>query len=244
MLNSRSKALHRTLDLLRQPPRRPDIGQGFLDLLPDEPSEASMRVQRLWTTSTGVQMYTRIYDLPSALTPPWLRDIHGRLELAPGDTVLDLGSGPGNISRMLSRQVGDEGLVVGVDISRPMLQRAVTSTDADNVVFTRGDATSVAFADGVFDAVCCVAMLQLVPDPSPVYDEIARVLAPGGRATIITTGRAGTLLRPVTTLLEWASQARMFGPDEIPDALAQRGLTSIRSRTIGLFEVVHARKPR
>ena len=58
--------------------------------------------------------------------------------LGPGDGVLDVACGPGNFTRDFARAVGDEGLAVGVDASRPMLERAVRETRTsgiDNLAF-------------------------------------------------------------------------------------------------------------
>ena len=67
------------------------------------------------------------------------------LGLSRGDGVLDVACGPGNFSRDFARAVGPEGLVVGIDASRPMLERAVRETRAEglgNVVFVHGDAST------------------------------------------------------------------------------------------------------
>src|SRR5919197_916441 len=85
------------------------------------------------------------------------------LGLSPGDGVLDVACGTGNFSRSFAATVGEEGLVVGIDVSETMLTKAVEDTREAglDVAYIRGDAQELPFRAQSFDAVCCFAALHL-----------------------------------------------------------------------------------
>ena len=167
--------------------------------------------------------------------------------LGPGDGVLDVACGPGNFTRDFARAVGEDGLVVGVDASRPMLERAVRETRAagiDNLCFVFADAAALPFRDASFDAACCFAALNLFPQPFRALDEMRRVLGPGGRIALFTSSAGRT--RPLRALeRSFAAPAgiRMFDQDELVDALRERGFTDVRQRLAGLTQFVGGRLP-
>ena len=102
--------------------------------------------------------------------------------LRPGLRVLDVGSGPGNITVGLAETVAP-GIVYGIDTeqSQVELAQAVTaSLQQENATFQIGDATSLPFEDGFFDAVHCHDVLMHIPDTRAVLAEAMRVLKPGG----------------------------------------------------------------
>jgi len=111
----------------------------------------------------------------------------GRLELKPGETVLDLGSGPGLDALLAARAVGPEGRVIGVDMTPEMIRRATThagDAGAKHVEFREGRLEDLPVSDGSVDAVTSNCVINLVPDKPAVFREIARVLRPGGRLVI------------------------------------------------------------
>jgi ubiquinone/menaquinone biosynthesis C-methylase UbiE len=167
------------------------------------------------------------------------------LGLSRGDGVLDVACGPGNFSRDFARAVGPEGLVVGIDASRPMLERAVRETRTerlDNVVFVHGDASALPFRDASFDGVCCFAALNLFAEPFKALDQMTRTLTPGGRIAIFTSCRSRTpALAAVETALTARSGLRMFGQDEVVEALRERGFEHVSQRISGLTQFVGGR---
>jgi SAM-dependent methyltransferase len=109
----------------------------------------------------------------------------GRLE--PGERVLDLGCGAGTDSLVAARMVGSEGQVVGIDMTREMLdkaRRAAGEMGAENVEFVEGEAEQLPFADGSFDVVISNGVIDLIPDKDAVFSDLHRVLAPGGRIQV------------------------------------------------------------
>jgi len=164
------------------------------------------------------------------------------LALSAGDGVLDVACGPGNFSRDFARAVGPTGLVVGIDSSRPMLERAVADTRAaglENVVFVHGDAAVLPFRDASFDAACCFAALNLIAEPWKALDEMTRVLTPGGRIAIFTSCRSRSpVLAGVESAVTARSGLRMFDPDEVVEALRARGFAHVSQRIAGLTQFV------
>jgi SAM-dependent methyltransferase len=111
----------------------------------------------------------------------------GFLSLRPGETVLDLGSGPGLDAFLAARQVGPAGRVIGVDMTPQMLERARASAaraGLANVEFREGRLEALPVADASVDAVTSNCVINLVPDKGAVFREVARVLRPGGRVVV------------------------------------------------------------
>jgi arsenite methyltransferase len=103
--------------------------------------------------------------------------------LAPGERVVDIGSGAGFDSFLAAAQVGPTGRVVGVDMTPEMLEKsAATGTELglDHVEFRAGLAESVPMEDSWADVVISNGVINLCADKHAVLSEIRRVLRPGG----------------------------------------------------------------
>ena len=106
----------------------------------------------------------------------------GRIE--EGATVLDLGCGAGADLLVAAQMVGAEGRVVGIDMTASMLERAGASAremGLDNVELHEGLIETLPLEDASVDVVISNGVIDLVPDKDAVFDEIDRVLRPGGR---------------------------------------------------------------
>ncbi|HSO22221.1 MAG TPA: arsenite methyltransferase [Chondromyces sp.] len=107
------------------------------------------------------------------------------LELAPGETVLDLGSGAGIDALIAARAVGSEGRVIGVDMTPEMLAAArANAAGVPQVEFREGRLERLPVEDASVDAVTSNCVINLVPDKRAVFAEIARVLRPEGRLVV------------------------------------------------------------
>jgi arsenite methyltransferase len=142
---------------------------------------------RAWADDLGYP--TELSNVPESavesfagVANPWTM---GRL--APGERVLDLGSGAGTDSLVAAQMVGAGGRVTGIDMTAAMLVKArsaATAMGVTNVAFVEGEAERLPFSDASFDVVISNGVIDLVPDKDAVFAELYRVLAPGGRMQI------------------------------------------------------------
>ncbi len=108
-------------------------------------------------------------------------------EIAAGEKIVDIGAGAGIDSMIAAKLVGDDGEVVGVDMTPAMLERArraAREAGKDNVRFVQGHAEELPVEDEWADVVISNGVLNLVPDKTRAVAEMYRVLKPGGRLQI------------------------------------------------------------
>jgi arsenite methyltransferase len=108
-------------------------------------------------------------------------------KIAPGDTVIDLGSGAGNDCFVARHATGPEGKVIGIDFTPAMIRKARMNAEQlgfNNVEFREGDIDNMPVRDNLADVVVSNCVLNLVPEKPRVIAEIFRVLKPGGHFSI------------------------------------------------------------
>ncbi len=116
-----------------------------------------------------------------------------RMQVAPGQTVLDVGCGPGVDTVPLARRVGATGRVYAVDNDPTMLEQAQQQAIADGVAerieHLHGSALALPLADGCVDSCRAERLLQVLPPEAEtaVVQELVRVTRPGGRIVIADT---------------------------------------------------------
>lgn len=107
-------------------------------------------------------------------------------QAARGRTVLDAGCGTAYGCRLLA--AGQAREVIGVDIARSVLE-AVAPGMPESVRLQAGDVRKLDFPDDSFELVVCFEVIEHLEDPCPVFDELVRVLAPGGLLLVSSPNR-------------------------------------------------------
>ncbi|WP_431971373.1 methyltransferase domain-containing protein [Nocardia sp. bgisy134] len=115
---------------------------------------------------------------------------------APGDRVLDIGCGPGDLARALAVRVGPAGEVVGRDPSPRMIAYATARTKQPNCRFELGPAQTLDRPDASFDVVTCTFVMHHIPEAQreAALAHMFRVLRPGGRLLLADTHPTGRVL--------------------------------------------------
>jgi arsenite methyltransferase len=154
------------------------------------------------------------------------------LQLGPDSRVLDVASGRGTTAIFLAQKFGCQ--VVGVDYAAKLVAEANTAAQqagvAERVEFRQGDAESLDFVDGEFDAVICECAFCTFPNKTTTAAEFARVLRPGGRIGLSDLTRVGDLPQELETLWAWIACIADAQPlAQYAAYLASGGFTQIQT---------------
>lgn len=109
-----------------------------------------------------------------------------KMDLKPGQKVLDVCCGTGTLCAMIAEEIGSDGEVVGVDLSENMLKKAEKRRE-DNIRFCYANAEEIPYADGYFDRASVTFGLHEMPHlvRMNVLREMRRVLKPGGKIIVL-----------------------------------------------------------
>lgn len=149
--------------------------------------------------------YDIMNDLMSAgLHRLWKRFTVAQAALRPGDVVLDLAGGTGDLARAFCGKVGKEGQVVLADINAAMLRqgrrRLIDAGVAGNLSIAQVDAQQLPFADGTFNCISIAFGLRNVTDKDAALRSMLRKLKPGGKAMILEFSAPNKAIKPAYDL--------------------------------------------
>jgi ubiquinone/menaquinone biosynthesis C-methylase UbiE len=139
---------------------------------------------------------------------------------SPPRHVLDIGTGTGSVARLVKERF-PEAEVIGVDLSGAMIAEARAKTEDGRVRYVVADAQQLPFEDGAFDLVTLGNMI-------PFFDELARVLAPGGRVLFAFSAGPSTPIYVAPQRLRAELIRRGFG--EFAEFAAGRGTALVAVR--------------
>jgi ubiquinone/menaquinone biosynthesis C-methylase UbiE len=172
------------------------VREGILDMLGEANAAAITPFQRIMQTRWVVSIYERAwrragYFLASSRSFKYeLRTILHHVERKKPQRVLDVACGPGVFTRPMAKIV--QGVVVGFDLSWPMLreaQRRISEEGCKNVVLIRGNVLQMPFIASAFPFINCCGALHLFERPDAALREMERVICPGGHLLVQTTIR-------------------------------------------------------
>ena len=194
--------------------------------------------------------------------PRWRRFLVSRVDVGPGDRVLDVATGTAAVAIELVRAHGCS--VVGLDQSPEMLAEGSRRVDraglADAIELVEGRAEELPFAEGSFDALTFTYLLRYVDDPGATLAELARVVRPGGTIAALEFGvppgvlpraawhayvRVGLPLAGRLVSPGWHEVGAFLGPSirgfydrhplpELLDAWREAGIDELRYRRLSL----------
>ena len=136
------------------------------------------------------------------------------LNLSGTEQVLDIGSGPGELSFQIANNLNSGGFLHGIDLSETMVKlarRRAKSEGRDNLSFNSGDALNLSFKDNTFDVIVSSNAFPWVPDRAKFLREVFRVLKPGGRFGLVAL--SSTCYHEFSKAFKKSSQLRpeLFG---------------------------------
>ncbi len=156
--------------------------------------------------------------------------------LQEGETILDLGSGGGFDIFLAGPKVGDHGRAIGVDMTHEMIAKARknighyhATTGLDNVEFRLGEIEHLPVADNSVDVIISNCVLNLSMDKQQVWNEITRVLKPGGRVAVSDIALLQEAPAEIKSILEaWAGcVAGAIPVEEMRSQMVNAGLSKI-----------------
>lgn len=161
--------------------------------------EKTRRVREVF--DSVAERYDLMNDLMSGgLHRLWKRYTIAQANLRPGQSVLDLAGGTGDLAGEIARRVGRQGLVVLADINARMLAegraRLVDRGIAGNLTLAQADAERLPFRSRSFDAVTIAFGLRNVADKEAALASMFRVLKPGGKLLVLEFSKPADLLKP------------------------------------------------
>ncbi len=176
-----------------------------------DPASYKEELKKLWNEKA--EIYHERYASKKVGPFRSLEELIAAARLQRGDRVLDIATGTGIVAVEVVKKVGNNGKVVGIDISTgPLAIARRTAGKTSNLQFLEMDAEDLKFPDGSFDAVLSEFALMFFPDSQKALREMKRVLVKDGRIAVSVHGSADNV--PYLSII--MSTLTKFVPDIIP----------------------------
>ena len=190
-----------------------------------------MELQHSWQfAGNAPEVYER-YKVPS-VHGHVARHLLERVELRPGQSVLDVACGTGIVARLAAPRVAPSGRVTGLDLNKGMLDvaRACATKAGLEIEWREGDGSSLPFAASSFEVVTCSQGLQFFPDKVRALREMWRVAAPGGALALgvfgVPSAYTAALADALARYAGAAVAARSLTPYSLGDTQLLRRMAS------------------
>jgi SAM-dependent methyltransferase len=169
------------------------------------------------------------------------------IELKPGETVLDLGSGDGIDVLLSAKRVGPTGKAYGLDMTDDMLALARENqrqAGVENVEFLKGEIENIPLPDASVDVIISNCVINLSADKDRVLREAFRVLKPGGRfavSDVVARGEVPDAVRQ--SMMLWVGCiAGALEENDYTAKLAKAGFTAISVEPTRIYNIEDARR--
>jgi SAM-dependent methyltransferase len=180
----------------------------------DEPNADQIE---FWNGPVG-RSWVDLQETWDVVLAPVLATAIARADPRAGERVIDIGCGCGASTIALARLVGPGGRVLGVDISRPMLERATERRPRElPIELVLGDATTYPFAPGEFDLLFSRFGVMFFADPTRAFSNLRSALGPGGRlafACFRTPRENPFMMLPLQAAYEHVPPLPKLGPED------------------------------
>jgi len=171
-----------------------------------------------------------------------LKRMARRLNIKPGSTVLDVGTGTGVFIPSLLSKIGKNGQIVALDFAEEMLRKAQAKGFNGNIDYLHADVTNIPLGEEIFDIVICYSSFPHFQNKPRALAEMNRVIKTGGKLFICHTSSQ-------TTINQIHRQVPAMENDTIPDEgemqimLSMAGFTDIMIEDSSESYLASARKP-
>lgn len=204
---------------MKTPPEPQKTHFGYEEI---DAAQKAQRVAGVFHSVAG--KYDLMNDLMSlGIHRLWKRFAIDLLSVRPGQCVLDIAGGTGDLTKLISKKIGKTGKVILSDINSSMLSvgknRLIDEGFFDNIDYAQANAEILPFADNTFDRIIIGFGLRNVTDKDAALRSMFRVLKPGGRALILEFSKP--TLSPVKkiydtysfSVLPWLGKTVLNDPD-------------------------------
>ncbi len=172
-----------------------------------------------------------------------LKRIARRLNIKPGSTILDVGTGTGVFIPFLLDEIGRNGQIVALDVAEEMLKKARAKGFNSNIDYLQANVTNIPLCDQIFDTVVCYSSFPHFKDKPRALAEIKRVTKSGGKLFICHTSSRDKI-NEMHHGIPAVQNDIIPDESEIQTILSMAGFTDIRIDDSSDSYLVSARKPR